>query len=125
MRSIGGIPVDRNASHGVVERGGGCHQTADQMVFALSPEGTRQLDKGFQVRLPAYRARRGRYSMTYFDFEHKAIGFGPLMRTTGDADAVSLTARHRVFPAHSGKHIRKCRQENTGGTRRSLNATQS
>lgn len=88
MRSIGGIPVDRNASHGVVGEAVAAIKAADKMVFALSPEGTRQLDKGFKSGFLHIAHGAGiPILLTYFDFEHKTIGFGPLMTTTGDIEA--------------------------------------
>ena len=49
MRSIGGIAVDRANSHGIVGDTVAAINASERMVFALSPEGTRQLDKGFKT----------------------------------------------------------------------------
>ena len=87
VRSIGGIPVDRSQSHGVVSQIVAAFRDADKMVLALAPEGTRQLDKGFKTGFPhiAHGARVP-VLLAYFDFEKKVVGFGPLFETTGDAD---------------------------------------
>ncbi|MBL8521092.1 MAG: lysophospholipid acyltransferase family protein [Betaproteobacteria bacterium] len=88
MRSIGGIPVDRNAPHGVVGEAVAAIRAADRIVFALSPEGTRQLDKGFRSGFLHIAHGAGvPILLAYFDFEHKAVGFGPLFHTTGDVEA--------------------------------------
>ena len=87
MRSIGGIPVDRNSTHGVV---GDVVQTfarADRMVLALAPEGTRQLDRGFKKGFLHIAHGAGvPVLLAYFDFSRKVIGFGPLFNATGDVE---------------------------------------
>lgn len=88
MRSIGGIPVDRDAPHGVVGEAVAAIKAADKMVFALSPEGTRRLDKGFKTGFLHIAHGAGvPILLAYFDFEHKVLGFGPLIETTGDTQA--------------------------------------
>lgn len=42
MRWIGGIPIDRSKSHGVVAQTVEQFQTREQLLIALSPEGTRK-----------------------------------------------------------------------------------
>lgn len=87
MRSIGGIPVDRSASHGVVGEAVAALKAADKMVFALSPEGTRQLDRGFKTGFLHIAHGAGvPILLAYFDFAHKTVGFGPLFHTSGDTE---------------------------------------
>ena len=87
MRSIGGIPVNRESTHGVVGDVVQAFRQAERMVLALAPEGTRQLDKGF--RMGFLRIAHGAEApilLTYFDFPRKVVGFGPLFVTTGDVE---------------------------------------
>ena len=85
MRSIGGIPVDRSQPHGVVGECIAAIQAADRMLFALSPEGTRRLDKGFKTGFLHIAHGAGvPICLAYFDFANKTLGFGPLFNTTGD-----------------------------------------
>jgi 1-acyl-sn-glycerol-3-phosphate acyltransferase len=88
MRSIGGIPVDRSQSHGVVGEVVAAINRTDRILFALSPEGTRQLDKGFKTGFLhiAYGARVP-ICLAYFDFANKVVGFGPVIHATGDVNA--------------------------------------
>lgn len=88
LRSIGGIPVDRSAAHGMVAEVVRSFREEERMVFALAPEGTRQRDKGFKsgflhiahdAQVPIVPA--------YFDFARKVVGFGPMMVTSGNSDA--------------------------------------
>lgn len=41
LKSIGGIPIDRSSSHGVVGQMVGEFNQAEQLILALAPEGTR------------------------------------------------------------------------------------
>jgi 1-acyl-sn-glycerol-3-phosphate acyltransferase len=85
MRSIGGIPVDRSASHGVVGESVAAFKACDKMVLAMAPEGTRQLDKGFKSGfLHIARGAHVPVQLAYFDFSRKVVGFGPLVDTTDD-----------------------------------------
>ena len=87
MRSIGGIPVDRSASHGVVGETVRAFAANEQMVLAMAPEGTRQLDKGFKTGfLHIARGASVPVQLAYFDFSRKVVGFGPMITTTGDVD---------------------------------------
>lgn len=87
MRSIGGIPVDRSASHGVVGETVRAFAANEQMVLAMAPEGTRQLDKGFKTGfLHIARGAGVPVQLAYFDFSRKVVGFGPMITTTGDVD---------------------------------------
>ena len=87
MRSIGGIPVERESTHGVVGDVVQAFAHADRMVLALAPEGTRRLDRGFRKGF-IYIAHGAAVPilLAYFDFSRKIIGFGPMLNTSGDAD---------------------------------------
>jgi hypothetical protein len=60
----------------------------DRMVFALAPEGTRQLDKGFKSGFIHIAHGAGvPIVLAFFDFRRKVVGFGPMIMPTGDSDA--------------------------------------
>ena len=85
MRSIGGIPIHRDSTHGVVGDVVHAFSRSDRMVLALAPEGTRRLDKGFKMGfLHIAHGANVPVLLAYFDFSRKVIGFGPLLSTTGD-----------------------------------------
>ncbi len=88
LRSLGGIPVDRSAAHGVVAEVVRSFDEAERMVFALAPEGTRQLDKSFKTGF-IHIAHNANVPilLAYFDFANKVVGFGPCITTSGDAEA--------------------------------------
>jgi 1-acyl-sn-glycerol-3-phosphate acyltransferase len=88
LRSIGGIPVDRSKPNGVVGECAGAIRAAERMLFAMAPEGTRQLDKGFKTGfLQIAHQANVPICLAYFDFANKVVGFGELFYPSGDADA--------------------------------------
>ena len=87
MRSIGGVAVNRESTHGVVGEAVQAFQQTERMVLALAPEGTRQLDKGFKMGFLRIAHGAGvPVLLTYFDFPRKLVGFGPLFVTTGNVE---------------------------------------
>ena len=87
MRSIGGIPVERESTHGVVGEVVQAFANTDRMVLALTPEGTRRLDRGFRKGFIYIAHGAGvPILLAYFDFSRKVIGFGPMLTPSGDAD---------------------------------------
>ena len=87
FRWLGGIPVDRRASHGVVADCVQAFQVAPALLLALAPEGTR---KG------ASRWKSGFYSIAAgagvpilpvtFDYRHHVVRLLPLFRPGGNLD---------------------------------------
>ena len=87
LRSIGGIAVNREATHGVVGDVVRAFGQAERMVLALTPEGTRRLDKGFKKGFLHIAHGAGvAILLAYFDFSRKVVGFGPVIITTGDVE---------------------------------------
>lgn len=88
MRWLGGIPVDRSRPQGMVEDAAAMFAKHDRFVLAIAPEGTRK---------PVEKWKSGFYRIAlaagvpivpgYFDNGRKAIGFGPVMYPSGDAEA--------------------------------------
>lgn len=104
MRSIGGIPVNRDSTHGVVADVVQAFAQTDRMVLALAPEGTRQLDKAFKKGFLYIAHGAGvPVLLTYFDFSKKVIGFGPLFITTGDVER-DMTFVLNFFRPINGKY---------------------
>jgi hypothetical protein len=87
LQWLGGIPVDRRSSHGVVGQVVDAFQRSKSMILALSPEGTRS---------PIFPWKSGFLNIAHkahvpvvligFDFAKKNIVFGPSLKTSGDLE---------------------------------------
>ncbi len=87
FRWMGGVPVDRQSPHNVVEQTIGYLEKHDRMILALSPEGTR-------TKTPRWRT--GFYWVAVgagvpivpvaLDFSRKRYIIHPLQMTTGNAE---------------------------------------
>ena len=87
LRSLGGIPVDRSKSHGVVGEVVDAFNASERMIFALAPEVTRKLDKGFKSGfLHIAHGAQVPIVLAYFDFPERTICFGKVLTTSGDAE---------------------------------------
>lgn len=88
LRRLGGIPVDRGASHGVV---GDCIQAfanSPAMMLALAPEGTRKA--GRKWRSGFYQIALGAGVPIFpvgFDYGRRVIHFFPVFLPTRDYEA--------------------------------------
>jgi len=101
MRAWGGIPVDRSASHDVVERVVEEFARRDRMVLALAPEGTRK---------PVDRWRTGFYHIAHgarvpivpvaLNFGVKEIQILAPFDTTGDLERDLGALRTRFVGVH-------------------------
>jgi 1-acyl-sn-glycerol-3-phosphate acyltransferase len=101
VRSLGGIPVDRSASHGVVGEIVQAFQQTDRMLLALAPEGTRQLDKGFKTGfLHMAHGAQVPVVLAYFDYSRRVVGFGPMFIPSGsvDSDLAKVLDFYRPIP---------------------------
>ncbi|MBT0586386.1 1-acyl-sn-glycerol-3-phosphate acyltransferase [Alteromonas sp. SM 2104] len=87
LKSIGGIPVNRRAAHGMVEQVTNIFQTQKKMILAVAPEGTRSYihpwKSGF-IRI-AHRADVP-VVLIGFDFVRKAVVLGPHFSPSGDIE---------------------------------------
>ena len=87
MMWLGGIPIDRSASHNVVGQAAEQLHNADQLFMVIAPEGTRskveEWKSGFyhiahQAQVPILPA--------YFDITRRKAGIYRCFYTSGDAD---------------------------------------
>ncbi len=104
LRWLGGIPVDRRKSAGLVEQAVGAFNQHEQFLLAVAPEGTRR--KVDTWRTGFYRIAEGAsvpITLAYFDYGRKRVGFGPTMQPCGDleADLETMQAFYRtIVPKH-------------------------
>jgi 1-acyl-sn-glycerol-3-phosphate acyltransferase len=103
LRSMGGIPVDRNSAHGVVGEIIDAFQQRERMWFALAPEGTRKKVAHFRSGfLHIAEGAQVPVLLAYLDYRKRAVGFGPLIGPPFDA-AVELGYVENFYKAVPGR----------------------
>jgi 1-acyl-sn-glycerol-3-phosphate acyltransferase len=88
LRSLGGIPIDRKAAHGVVGEMCRQFQSHERFWLAIAPEGTRKKVETWKSGFWRIARDAGVPIMpAYFHYPEKTIGLGPLFYPTDDAEA--------------------------------------
>ncbi len=96
LRWLGGISVDRRASHGFVEQIAGLFRQQPRLVIGITPEGTRKRVESWKTGFyHIARAADVPVVPAYFDYPSKTVGIGPPMDLGPDAEAE--VARCRAF----------------------------
>ena len=88
LRWLGGIPIDRSSSHGVVDTMINQYKSRDEFILAIAPEGTRKKVERWKTGF--YRIATGAdvpILMACFDYKNKIISFGPLIYPSGNLNA--------------------------------------
>ncbi|MFQ5652510.1 MAG: lysophospholipid acyltransferase family protein [bacterium] len=104
LHALGGIPIDRTVSHGVVDQMKEIFARRDKLVLVITPEGTRR-------RVPKWRT--GFYHMAcaagipiqvgFLDYSRKRLGFGPLI-TPGREMATDMAKIQDFYTNIGAKH---------------------
>ena len=88
FRWMGGIPVDRSSSHGVVEQSVDAFRRMERRVLAIAPEGTRkrvpQFKSGF---LHIARGAGVPVVLAALDYEARCVRLGPTVQPGEDVEA--------------------------------------
>ena len=106
---LGGIPVDRSRSTGMVAQAIRAFHESERMIMIIAPEGTRS--RTLHWRSGFYHIARGAsvpIALGFLDYRRKAAGIGPLIVPTGDLDA-DMKAIRAFYAGVTPKHPeRKC-----------------
>jgi 1-acyl-sn-glycerol-3-phosphate acyltransferase len=97
VRWLGGIPIDRSSSHGVVDTMINQYKNLDGFILAIAPEGTRK--KVGKWKSGFYHIATGAgvpILMACFDYQNKIISFGPLITPSGNLNA-DIEAMQLIF----------------------------
>lgn len=87
MRWLGGVPVDRGASHGVVGDTVCAMDRAPQSVVAIAPQGTRSPVARFRSGfLHIARGARVPVVLVALDYGARCVRFGPMFTPGEDVD---------------------------------------
>jgi 1-acyl-sn-glycerol-3-phosphate acyltransferase len=104
FRALGGIPVDRSTSRGLVEAVTRSLDKADELILVIAPEGTRR--RGEYWKSGFYHAARGAgvpIAMGFLDYGRRAVGYGPLLWPSGDIES-DVLALQAFYADKRGRH---------------------
>ena len=107
FRRLGGIPLDRNSRHNVVEQAVQAFQCSETMVLVIAPEGTRGRTKRWKTGF--YYIALGAdvpIVLGFIDYGLKTVGFGPALMPSGDIEADMEIIRD-FYEDKKGKHLDK------------------
>ena len=105
MRWLGGIAVDRAASHGVVDQVVAEFQGRERLIIGITPEGTRRRGSGWKLGFYwiAVRAKVPIIPIC-LDWKRREWSFLPAFHPTGDAegDLAALQAHYASLTRRDG-----------------------
>lgn len=105
LRRLGGIPIERGATHGVVEQMVERFRTHPRLWLGIAPEGTRkQVARWRSGFWHIARAAGVPILPLYFDYPSKTIGFGPLFEPGADLQADLAVLRELYRPCRGRHH---------------------
>ena len=87
FRMLGGIPVDRSVHTGFIEQISHQFDTREEMIFGLTPEGTRSKTAYWKTGF-YYIALQAKVPVcfAYIDYPSRTIGFGEMLYPSGDIE---------------------------------------
>lgn len=104
LRKLGGIPIKRSATHGVVDQTVARLRDSRQLWIGIAPEGTRRkVSKWKSGFWHIARAADVPIVLVYFHYPERTIGFGPLFHTTDDMHA-DLQRLREFYSPWRGKY---------------------
>ncbi|UXI68388.1 lysophospholipid acyltransferase family protein [Tahibacter amnicola] len=104
LRRLGGIPIERSTSHGVVEQMVERFQTRERLWLGIAPEGTRQSVRKWKSGFWHIAHDAGVPVWTiYFHYPEKTVGLGPVFELTDDA-AADIARIREFYRPWQGKH---------------------
>ena len=108
MRAVGGLPVDRRASHGAVEAAVELLTSHDRLFLIISPEGTRGRSERWKTGF--YRIAQGAgvpIVLGFLDYGRKVGGLGKVFVPTGDVEKDMEEIRVFYAPIRGKREDRK------------------
>ncbi len=104
MRWLGGMPVNREKSEGLVTHVVAEFQKRDMFLLVIMPAGTRAKNKKWKTGF-YHIANNATVPICpiKFDFGRKVMTFGPLLQITGDME-VDMESFHNHFVGTQGKN---------------------
>ncbi|WP_141732662.1 1-acyl-sn-glycerol-3-phosphate acyltransferase [Oligoflexus tunisiensis] len=88
LQALGGIPIDRSKPHRVVSQTIEAMKRRDEMILALSPEGTRKWTDHWKSGFYLIALKTGLpVALVFIDFKNKRLGLGPIVQFTGQQES--------------------------------------
>ncbi len=88
MRALGGIPIDRSQRRNFVDQVVAAYKEADELVVALTPEGTRSYTPCWKTGFYFIALGAGvPIALAFADYPTRRVGLGPTVYPTGDIEA--------------------------------------
>ncbi len=104
LRGLGGIPIRRDATKGVVEQMVEYFAQNEKLWLAITPEGTRKPVKRWKTGFWHIAHHAGiPIQLVYFHYPEKILGFGPLLHTSNNVDE-DMQRIQSFFTPFQGKH---------------------
>lgn len=104
LRRMGGVPIERNSAHGVVEQMAGRFAAADRLWLGITPEGTRKRVARWKNGFWHIAHAAGVPILPiYFDYPSRTIGIGTLFEPTDDLEA-DLASLRAFYAPWRGRH---------------------
>lgn len=85
LRAMGGIPVNRQVRDGFISEMVSAFATADQLMLAIAPEGTRSKKDHWKAGFYHIAVKADiKICLGFIDYPSKTIGLGPTLQPTKD-----------------------------------------
>jgi len=104
MRKLGGIPVNRRSQNNFVAQIVQLFQSKDQMIIAISPEGTRSKAKYWRSGF-YYMALGAQVPVVLvsIDYPSRSLEIGPMLQPSGDIESDFMVIR-KFYSGKLGKY---------------------
>lgn len=107
MRRLGGIPVDRRASHGMVGELSGEFERAERLYLAIAPEGTRSRTDRWRSGFYHLALRADvPIGLAFIDYARREIGIAGYVRLCGEVEKDIQTLRN-FYATKQGRYPHK------------------
>jgi 1-acyl-sn-glycerol-3-phosphate acyltransferase len=104
LRSLGVIPINRSAAHGVIDQATAMIRNAERFWLGIAPEGTRKAVERWKAGFwKIAKAAEVPVIPAYFHYPDKVIGFGEIFHLGEDMEADMRRIRDWYKP-WQGKH---------------------
>ncbi len=115
LKALGGIPINRKNPSGVVEQIANVIKKNDRIFLAITPEGTRKLNKNWKKGF-YHIATKAEVPMVlaYIDYKKKVGGVGPIIQVSGnfEADLEQIQSFYKTITAKHPKQFSLSTLEN-------------